>query len=268
MSKRRDLLAAAVGAVALASFTPSANAQLTLLYTFEDGTDTTIENFGSGPDGTLSGTAFSFTPGTPSGNALTFTGDNNTFVNTNAAFSALVGAFGRPNPTAGEEYTMTAVVSLSAIGGDSMIFGQDPNGTENALHNGFREAALQQGHWGADTSGGAVTANTRYHVAYRYSDTDGNGTFEQQIFLNGASVAGPNTVDGIDNDMNILIGTSRNNGGLTGTLDNVRIYSNALSNAEIASLAQSDLTFVPEPATASLLALGAGALVLRRRRRA
>jgi len=263
------LAAASLAAAQLVS--TSARGANVLLYTFENVTGTTVPNsgtLGAGANGTLNGTNFSIVSGTPSGKAIKFTNDDATFINTGKAFSALVGAFGTANPTAGEEYTFSAVATLDNVTGDNMIFGQDPAGSENALHVGFRDANVHQGHWGADTtSAGGASIGTRVHVAYRYADTNGDGTFEQQLFLNGVSIAGPSQMNGLDNDMNVLIGTSRNGGGFGGTLDNVRIFDNALTNAEIASLATSDLTFVPEPASAGLLGLAAVGLLARRRRR-
>lgn len=265
MALRPKLLAAAASA-ALAGLASSANAQLELLYTFEDGTDTTITNFAGGPDGTLTGTNFSFVEGTASGRAIQFNNDDNTFINSNELASALLGQASRP-ATALHEYTMTAVATRADVTGDSMVFGYNPASPNDALHNGFRDASAHQGHWGADTTGGAVAVGDRVHVAWRYSDVDADGDFEQQIFVNGVSVAGPNTVEGLNADENVLIGTSRNSGGFNGVLDNVRIFSNALSDAEIASLAASDPTFIPEPSAVALLGLGAAGLVARRRRR-
>jgi hypothetical protein len=59
-----------------------------------------------------------------------------------------------------------------------------------------------------------------------------------------------------------LVGTSRNKGSFKGDLDDVRVYNETLSGAEVAALAA---VAIPEPTSGILLSLASLALLRRRR---
>jgi hypothetical protein len=88
----------------------------------------------------------------------------------------------------------------------------------------------------------------------------------QSIFVDGVQVAtgGSNGTAGeMDTIQNILIGTSNNAGSFSGMLDEIKIYNETLTAAQI----QAASNVIPEPASCALIALGAGAVALLGRRR-
>lgn len=111
--------------------------------------------------------------------------------------------------------------------------------------------------WSADfESVSTLSDDTWYHVAFTLSGTSGD------IYINGAldnSATLPvlNTPTGT----NLFFGNfSGIMGNFDGLLDEVTVYDRALSATEIQTLAT-----VPEPATLSMLLLGFGGIMIRRR---
>lgn len=131
----------------------------------------------------------------------------------------------------GGEYTMMAWLNLENVVGDNMIFGQAVD--ENVLHNGTREAAYHQGHWGNDLTGGTAEVGTWHHVAYRYRAGVETIVVDGVEVLSG--VRGP-----LQSVANIVIGTTRgttDDRDFTGDLDDVRIYDVGLPLEEILAAA-------------------------------
>ncbi len=135
-------------------------------------------------------------------------------------------ALGINGPNA--SYTMTARIRPASTAGDNMVFGQLAP-PDNALHNGLRGDQVHFGHWGSDSNSGSgrVSAGTWHNIAWRFS----GGV--QDIFLDGAHVGSSSQPRGLDNPSNILVGISRNDGAFEGLIDDVKIYSGALSSAAI-----------------------------------
>lgn len=107
----------------------------------------------------------------------------------------------------------------------------------------------------ADTT---VAPNEWTHVAWVSA---GTGAEDMTLYVNGTSVfTGPGISDG--NPTGLLnLGIRHNNvEGYEGLLDDVRLFSGALTAGEVGSLA------VPEPSGALFLLLGATAFAARRRR--
>jgi uncharacterized protein len=114
---------------------------------------------------------------------------------------------------------------------------------------------------------------------YAAATTDGwvhvVGVFEQGVgstlYVNGAvaatAAAGSPIPDKTPPSF-FRVGVYYNNGyQFTGSIDDVQLYNEALSAADVGSLFNNPGSVIPEPATMSLLALG-GLAILRRRRRA
>jgi hypothetical protein len=279
MKPSKKLLVAGAVSAGLAAFGSSAHAARLLYYNFEDGTDTTINNQGTtATAGTLQNPGrASFVPGfvgnvagignVNTGTALRLTPAAETnsaddpYVNTNLGAPALAASSGT--------YTMMAWVNLASNFGDNvdnMVFGQvTPGGPANDefLHNGFRNRNVHFGHWGNDETSNAATTvnnNTWYHVAWVYSGS------EAQMYLNGAPVTTDDTdAEGLLDDLqNITIGkTEGNNGNFLGTLDEIKMFDTALTQAQVQ---QEAFVAVPEPAGVALIGVGAMGLLSRRRR--
>ncbi len=277
-------LVLAMAAAGFAATPQVSRAELLLYYNFESATATNnsvIDNIIAGkPDGLLrfgaAGGTVAFTlGGTVSGGNLGRTlqltpaadGSGNLDApNIDTAFTAL--AIG---VTAGTPYTAMAWVNFGSASGDNMIFGQNGSVAANGgavLHLGSRNGNYQSGHWGDDVGPEATPPTTLptgtgawHHVAYT-NDAAGTQTF----VVDGVQIGsgGTGTAGQMDNTIDVLIGTSNNGGSFSGQLDEIKIYNEKLTVAQI-----QQASLVPEPGTVSLLALGAGALgLLARRRRA
>jgi len=116
----------------------------------------------------------------------------------------------------------------------------------------------------SDPALGVVEVDTWNHVATTYEFV-ADGTSKVRLYLNGELVGGSDEVHGpidIIPEQPAEIGHYKftdNTQEYSGLMDDVRIYNNAMSAAEIRRM-------VPEPMTMTLLALGG--LVLYRKRRA
>ena len=264
------VLFAAAAAAGLAAV-PSARGALVLQYNFNNGnvlapTDTS----GAGHNGTARGPSSIALATSPGGSpAANFTEDQTAGgIDTNTLTSTL---------GITSSWTGTALVNLnndaggSNNTGDDMIFGTNVGGDGTGeLHVGFRNNNLQFGYWGNDTGPDQGAATTfpmnrgEWHrVTFRYDAANG----EQAAFLDGTKAFG---VTGhaayLRGDVNLLIGyAGGNSGAFGGLLDDVRVYNNALSDAEIAALPRQDV--VPEPATFGLAGLAVTGLLVARGRR-
>jgi hypothetical protein len=160
-----------------------------------------------------------------------------------------------------QNYTFAAWVRYNNQTGDNMVFG-GANG--NVLHLGARGAAHWSGHWGDDINAGAAPATevgAWHHVAW----TNTAGSNEQSIFVDGVLAisggAGGSGGYGGNGGQTLLVGSSNNGGSFNGDLDDVRVYDEVLSGAQIEALA----TAIPEPTSGILLSLASLALLRRRR---
>ena len=159
-------------------------------------------------------------------------------------------------------YTFAAWIRYNNQTDDNMVFGSN-NG--NVLHLGSRGAAHWSGHWGDDINADvnpSTEVGVWHHVAW--TNTAGDGL--QAIYVDGAlatsggggGVFGAYGGNGVEA---LLVGTSRNKGSFNGDLDDVRVYDEVLSGAQIEALA----TAIPEPTSGILLSLASLALLRRRR---
>lgn len=210
-------------------------------YDFNEGSGTTIGNQGSAAgDGELTNAHAGawVASGAPDGSGyLNFTQDGATSADSQyvaTGFDASV------IPIADGPYTMMAWARFdnTSPGGDSednMIFGQlDTGDPATVLHNGGRAGNFHMGHWGNDTNGGTIEVGEWQHVAYRFED--GN----QTILVDGVEVASGSGLGGVTVASEIVIGATRGDQDrdFSGDLDDVRIYSLALPDSFIRSIAE------------------------------
>ena len=214
-------------------------------YDFEGGSGNTVLNLADG-DGAQHGTLVTtnddawqsgFAAGSLGGPGYMFfdsaTGSDMTYVDTGLKPSD-IGVVRAP-------YTMMARVRQDAIGdgdrNDAMVFGQLQG---NALQNGARGNKLHQGHWSNNITAGSNTVSLGEwrHIAWVY---DGASSGRLTIYVNGEAIKSGNKGGLYKSDSNILIGTTRTdqNRDFVGGLDDVRIYSEALSEEEIKKIALS-----------------------------
>jgi|GEM_PF-1780268 len=163
-------------------------------------------------------------------------------------------------------YTFAAWVRYNSQANDNMVFGSN-NG--NVLHLGSRGNQHWSGHWGDDINSGETPTEVGVWQHVAWTNTAGDG--QQTIYVDGAVVATGGGIDGNGNPQfgayggngveALLVGTSRNRGSFNGDLDDVRVYDEVLSGAQIAALA----TVIPEPTSGILLSLASLALLRRRR---
>ena len=203
-----------------------------LAYNFEENGGTDISNEGTtATGGTLIGDNAQWldTAPAPGGGSYLLVPNGSTYVDTNLTASDL-GLQGEVNYTA-MAWVWAQEEQAGEGPGDAMVFGQAEG---EALHHGIRGTSYHFGHWGNDTNSGAGTVAFQewHHVAWKYEDgiqsihVDGNRIMDGEF--------GP-----LDNDSNILIGTVRTDQDrdFVGFLDDVRIYNDALGDADIAIIA-------------------------------
>ncbi|MDB2327019.1 hypothetical protein N9V94_00485 [bacterium] len=214
---------------------PGENQFLLVHYDFNEGSGTEIGNRGSAGVGELINAHDNawVSVGAPDGSGyLNFTTDG-------AGASAqhiATGLEGADNPFFGDvDYTAMAwvrfdTIATGGINNDKMIFGQVVDG--EVLHHGGRQSRLKFGHWGNDTNGGSVVIDEWVHLAFRYQEG------RQSIIVDGETVA--SSVQGaLNEDGEIAIGSTHitDDRDMSGDLDEIRIYSAALSNEAIAKIA-------------------------------
>ncbi len=236
--------------VALAGMVSMASAlDPTIRYTFEPGGTPAdnltkaggIHNRGTKKgkhDGTvITPSAAQFVPG-PSGNmnAIHLDGidDSSSSVGSGIAVDATTG-----DPDVNIQngpFTVMAWVKRGNLYGDNMVFGTGDDGTDaGSLHMGFRYGHVYMGFWGNDSHGGGVLRNEWHHVAWRF-----DGSTTQDIFVDGELVSTDPGRSIYNDDRQLLVGrTTYNNGAYFGSLADVRVYNDKLSDADIAAIAAS-----------------------------
>ena len=261
-------ISVAAGSLFIAS---SAHAALLIHYTFDGNDATNSGTLGNG--NVVGGSAFGPSgAGAFAGNAWigNRTGANDAYIQTTVDGNAL-------GMGAGGIYTAMAWVYWDGVSGsnDHMVFGQEDGAGNNAqLHHGIRSEGpdpnadnIHFGGWGGAqdiSDAGTVAPTTWTHVAWQYDGTD------KVVYVNGvetARAAGNNITDPA---LPVIIGGHGRDAAdpagqsFNGQLDEVRIYDEALSAAEIGRIA--DLVNIPEPSTIGLFGLAGLGLILRRRR--
>ncbi|OUV13586.1 MAG: hypothetical protein CBC46_06780 [Verrucomicrobiaceae bacterium TMED86] len=254
----------------------SAQAANLIVYDFESETAgaladaASIANAGtSGANGTVGGTAGGTAtivtgagPGGLTTNYLSLTPSGDNLEGVGAPHIGTGGTIDSLQLGGDKSYTFAAWVRYGSQANDNMVFGSNAG---NVLHLGSRGNQHWSGHWGDDINSGTTLTEVGvwHHVAW--TNTAGDGL--QTIYVDGVSVAtgggggafgayGGNGVEAL------LVGTSRNKGSFKGDLDDVRVYDETLSAAQIEALAT---VAIPEPTSGILLSLASLALLRRRR---
>lgn len=223
----------------LAAFPPPLRADRVIYYNFEDGTDSTIANTGTGgTNGALVGTGTWQASQSGFGNALYFhptTAGAARRINTQILPPAL-------GMGAGGAFTTMAWVKPQLLTEDRMVFGQnttDPD-AHHPLHHGLRNGAPYMGHWSMDLGNGdyTVNANQWMHLAWRYRAANGATPAKGEILLNGRVLGGPREVGPISDMAHaLLIGhyhaAGWEYGAFHGWIDEVKVFNEALSDAQV-----------------------------------
>ena len=205
-------------------------------------------------------------PGGTPGGAVSF--DGGSFLGTGIAADLVGGNRG----TGGLDYSISAWIYSTDVNPDPDgvpgVPGEALNnrwwlGTGNqGLHLGvFNDpdtgtaSTLRNGHWGSDNSGtSTVPSNTWVHATYVF-DADGGslGTGSITIYLDGQSQGTLDTIAPNRSDTDLILGSrsgGRVNEGWVGMVDDLAVFTTALSAGDVATLASD---------TTQAVALGAGA---------
>lgn len=251
---------------ALTVGTTVSHAALISHWTFDESSGTTAADSAGSFTGTLSGGA-GFVAGGISGNAVSLVEGTNSLLNMGTGF---------PGFTAGN-FSIVAWVKTTSTDLDSYVLSK----FENFSQTGYI--------MGINTTGGAGAANKGWFYAssnnpsnFATSTTTVNdGIWHQlaavytagstlDIYVDGAPVE--QSVPAIamgGNSAPFLIG-GYNQGtpvaSYTGLVDDVQVYSHAVTSANVQYLFDNPGQVIPEPASAILLLAGAGLLTLKRRR--
>ena len=176
-------------------------------------------------------------PGGSSGGAASFAGGNQEFLQTD------IPAITLGDRAAPLDYTVSAWINSAVdngfgeAGDNHWWFGTGTRG----IHLGiFDTSKLRSGHWGADVSGTTIVpANTWVHATYVY-DADGGslGTGATTIYFNGVAEGTFDQIGANQADTDLIIG-SRSGGrdSWNGIVDDVAIFTTALSAADVSTLA-------------------------------
>ena len=262
------------------AFGASAQAANLIVYDFESEAagalagGASIANAGtSGANGTVGGTAGGTAtivagagPGGFATNFLSLSPSNEDLEGAAAPHIGTGGTIDSLQLGGDKAYTFAAWVRYNSQANDNMVFGSN-NG--NVLHLGSRGNQHWSGHWGDDINSGTTPTEVGVWQHVAWTNTAGDG--QQTIYVDGAVVATGGGIDDLGNPQfgayggngveALLVGTSRNRGSFNGDLDDVRVYDEVLSGAQIAALA----TVIPEPTSGILLSLASLALLRRRR---
>ncbi len=264
---KKGLVALSMMALGLASL---AQAELVSLYTFDGTADNAVAG---APNGTVAGGAV-YVEGKIGTGALSFNG-NGQYVNTTTAGLPVAGnglqtgsiaMWIKTTNTSGKQALMCA-----ANGSTQQSFDIDTTAGGGLT---FYLRSIESNQLEAHVSGLSSAFDGEWHyIAYTWNATTGEaGTGSVSVYLDGVAqsvsiannaITSSDTWGNWDYPMRLAVGGRDNPtwDPFTGSLDDVRVYNSVLSAQEVAALAG-----VPEPATMSLLVLGAMGILARRKR--
>ena len=237
------------------------HAALVAHWTFDENGETTAHDSAGSNTGTLlNGTGW--TSGV-SGSAVSLDGVNdyvtvpdNPSLRFTQSSSFTISFWAKPNAISGGD-----VISKMRASGQSGVFGYEVRLGANAFAN-FHVESSNEGYLDIDTGAGSVLGGKWYYVTAVYNNKNmkvyldgmpkGSGTFNYNTGT--TSPDGPLAIGA-----RVANSSPMANWYFGGSVDDVRIYNEALSDAKILELYQT----TPEPAT--LLLLGLGGVMLRKR---
>jgi arabinan endo-1,5-alpha-L-arabinosidase len=231
-------------------------------YDFEDPDNLAHDSSGSANDGVISGSITQAPGYLPSSHGAFFDDGSSSTI----TIPPMTGYTGIPG------FTFTAWVNqdAGATAYDGII-SQDTGGCcDNRLllspaHHPFINVGQ---HSDRPLNGTTLAPGTWYQLVLTGENSDASGGAVAHVYLNGVEIAGsPQFFDPLPDGTGFSTYLGAGEGGsvhfFRGTLDDVRIYEGALTPREVTDLYNSSL---PEPASASALALAGAACALRRRR--
>ena len=212
--------------VAVLSAAGTASAQLVAWWRFDDGSGTTaLDSSGNGNDGTLSGGA-TWVDG-QLGGAIQFNGTNSYVAAPHIPFND-------------QSFTITMWINPVLYTAQQVVFGQVQTGSANlSMH--FRiggpggtapvPGAVRMGFYSNDLNapGGLILDNNWYHLTFWY-DVAGP---TRRIYIDGVQVAEDTGAPYQGTTGETRIGQWNNNQWFQGIIDDVQIYANALTEAQI-----------------------------------
>ena len=209
----RFTLSGIATAILLALIATPSRGALVSYYPLDGNFNDVVSGFNGTPSGPIS-----FVPGVK-GQAADFAG-NFVTLTTGANFGL------------GGNFTVSAFINSDNLGGDHAILGNDGGSSNNTLHLITRGNTPHLGFFANDTGGpGILTTGTNTHIVWQFN----GGT--QSMFVNGVQVAstgGHAAFAGTAN--NVLMGRWGGGNLMDGRIDEVAVFNNAISAAEIALL--------------------------------
>ena len=248
-----------VALVIVLSLAGNVSADMVAHWTFDEDAGLTAYDSAGDNDGTIHGATW--TDG-KDGGALSFNGTNN-YVDVpddpslrftqNSSFS--IAFWLNPSSSTGDD--MEVVCKMQASGQGIFVFE-----TKYYLNSSVCYAVSKSGisYTSITTGTNSVPQNSWHHIAAVYDNRD------MKLYLDGVlknTATFPYDTGTTTPTGDLCIGVRAYNGirnqYFNGTIDDVRIYNNALSQAEVTAL-------VPEPASAMIMVLGTTIISLRRRK--
>jgi len=239
----------------------SACAALIAQYHFDESAGSTAFDSAGSFNGTLSATGASFVPGGISGNAISLTQAMGGLVNMGTSFPAF---------TSGN-FSIVLWVNTTTTAADTIPLAKHKAGVQN----GYLFAINTTGGGGALNKATFTVGSEFVSQSPTSTSSVNDGTWHQlvgvynaggthSIYVDGAPAEAGTTSQSIpDLGAPFLIGGVREIAGTnnpearyTGLIDEVQVYNQALTNAQIDFLFQNPAQVIPEPGALSLLGFG------------
>ncbi|HSH01323.1 MAG TPA: LamG-like jellyroll fold domain-containing protein [Anaerolineae bacterium] len=166
------------------------------------------------------------------------------------AFNGIDGTVNAPGPAlSNRSFTIAAWAKRNQINSEQFILSQGIPVSNNGLHIGFRGSnTFTCAFWGNDIDTIAYTDTDWHHWACTYNIDTG----ERVIYRDGVAVANDIATTPFQGSGDIYIGSTFNSGRFfNGYIDDLRIYSQALTSGEINDLAN-DIKKLSNTATVTI----------------